>query len=283
MLSSVDITIIVPTCNRPMILRQCLDSIKSQTLEPSKVIVMDQSDDEECIKVCRSYDVVYHHCEYKNKSKAINDAILMSDTSWLSIVDDDTVLASNWIEIVIQKRAKYPNVQIIQGSIYSSSGYDDANADIHTKEEIVNERVITPLFLIGCNFAFSKSLYDRVGPFNEQLGPGTPNKGGEDIEWGHRVLYDKNPLLICPDLKLIHQAWRTQKDVISQMSNYGIAMAAVLKILKSRCYIDFIFYYIKVLFWLDLEIVGAIILRRKQIVDSHRAYRNNFKTSYKNS
>lgn len=275
-----DITIVVPTCERPEMLKQCLTSIKCQTLKPTVVLVMDQSSDDRSELISKDFNVLYHRCRYKNKSKAMNEAIKRSETSWVAIIDDDTILEHNWVEVVDQRRKKFPCIEIIQGNIYASTGYDTTNEDIHDKEEIVSKSIITPLFLIGCNFAFSKTLYNRVGVFNEKLGPGTKNKGGEDIEWGYRVFYKKMSLLICPDLRLIHYSWRTQDDVVKQMHNYGIAMSAVLKIIQQRSFLDFVYYYFKILIWLNYNIFMAFF-DKKININTHKAYKNSFKKSYR--
>lgn len=280
--ASSDITIIVPTCNRPDLLRMCLDSIRVQTCQPSMVMVMDQSDNEDSYYLCKEYDVLFHHCLYKNKSKAINEAISSSKTSWVAIIDDDTLLASDWVEIITRKRKAYSDIRIIQGNIYSTNGYKDINEDIHPKEKIVRKRWVTPLFLIGCNFAFSRDLYGIVGPFNEDLGPGTHNKGGEDIEWGYRVFALQNPLLICPDLRLVHQAWRNNSDIIIQMSNYGKAMAAVLKTIGQKSIVDYSYYYIHLSIRMISDIVIAFISGSQKEIMAYLSYRNSFVNAFRN-
>lgn len=243
---------------------------------------MDQSDNEDSYFLCKEYDVLFHHCLYKNKSRAINEAITSSKTSWVTIIDDDTLLSPDWVEVITHKRKKYSNIRIIQGNIYSTTGFKDINEDLHPKEKIVRKRWITPLFLIGCNFAFSRDLYGIVGPFNENLGPGTQNKGGEDIEWGYRVFALQNPLLICPELKLVHQAWRNNSDIIIQMCSYGKAMAAVLKILKQKSIVDYTYYYIHLSFKMISNIVIAFISGSPKEMKAHLSYRDSFVTAYRN-
>ena len=136
------------------------------------------------------------------------------------------------------------------------------------------------MFLIGCNFAFCRELYNEVGPFNEEIGPGTIFKGGEDIEWGYRVFSAKNSLLITPELKLVHAAWRNNEELIQQMSNYGIAMAEVLKNIKQKSKCDFIYYLIRLELWLFFNIVVSKLKRQEIESTMYRSYRNQFKSTY---
>ena len=49
-----DLVIIIPTLNRPSILKDCLDSLKRQTIVTPMIYVIDQSDDTKTKELCKN-------------------------------------------------------------------------------------------------------------------------------------------------------------------------------------------------------------------------------------
>lgn len=240
--------IIVPTFQRPLLLKSCLESICSLLEENVNVLVMDQSFDNSSRLVCEQFpQIKYNHADYQNKSRAINEGILNSNEDVISIIDDDTILDKNWIKAVLRAFSD-SEIDVAQGSIMvSDSSFDDAvdnNQDIVIKRKTIGRVCVPQLFKIGCNFAFRRQVFYTAGAFNETLGPGTKNKAGEDLEWGYRVFKKGYKLLLNPEMRITHTSWREKTDLTAQTEEYGHAFGKVLKIIRHECFPDFLAYYI---------------------------------------
>ena len=243
--------IIIPTFQRPELLKSCLDSVCSQLALNVNVLVVDQSSDDASCVICEQYSQVkYIHADYQNKSKAINEGISKSNDDIVSIIDDDTILDENWVTAVFRAFGD-STIDIVQGSILvSDNSFEDSvdnNQDIVSKRQIIGRVCFPPLFKIGCNFAFRRRVFDKTGSFNETLGPGTKNKAGEDLEWGYRVFKHGFKLLLNPEMRLTHTSWREKEDLQKQTEEYGRAFGKVLKVVRDYCFIDFLAYYIQYL------------------------------------
>lgn len=240
--------IIIPTFQRPRLLKSCLDSVCSQSTLNVNVLVVDQSFDDASSLLCKQYSQVrYIHANYQNKSRAINESIAKSDEDLISIIDDDTILDKNWATAVFHAFSD-STTDIIQGSIQiSDDSLNDSvenNQDIITKRQVVGRVCFPPLFKIGCNFAFRRHVFETAGNFNESLGPGTKNKAGEDLEWGYRVFKHGFKLLLNPEMCISHTSWRGKEELQKQTEEYGHAFGKVLRIVRKDYYVDFLIYFI---------------------------------------
>ena len=95
-----DLTIIIPTCNRPDLFKECLSSVLTQNILPDHIIIVDQSDSDGISSLCNNYPfITYEHLNIKNKSIAVNHAIEECTSRYIAIVDDDCLLSRNWIEV----------------------------------------------------------------------------------------------------------------------------------------------------------------------------------------
>ena len=121
-----DLVIIIPTLNRPSILKDCLDSLKRQTIVTPMIYVIDQSDDTKTKELCKNYHVKYFKVSYKNKSRAANFGIGKTNSRYIAIVDDDVILLPDWLEnikkVLEENKYAYP---VIQGQIIAGKTQSD--------------------------------------------------------------------------------------------------------------------------------------------------------------
>ena len=61
----------------------------------------------------------------------------------------------------------------------------------------------------------------RVGQFDERLGPGTPFPAAEDNDLGFRILEAGYRIIYEPRAVLYHRAWRTERDYVRLRWSYG--------------------------------------------------------------
>jgi len=124
----------------------------------------------------------------------VNEAIRCATGDILAFLDDDVVVHESWLEeldIFFQDSGKY---LAGQGVITIPSPEDN---DIEILQLLQRYRTIPRLdfssdvgelrSLNGANIAVRRQVFDRVGLFNERLGPGASGTS-EDVEFARRIV-----------------------------------------------------------------------------------------------
>jgi GT2 family glycosyltransferase len=126
------------------------------------------------------------------KSAAINDAVHAATGNVLAFLDDDVVVDKTWLTSVEEffQGGKY---HVGQGIIRLQS---PARDDPEVQKLVQRYRTIPKLeydpklaevrSLNGANFFVAREVFDRVGGFDERLGPGASGTS-EDVEFAHRL------------------------------------------------------------------------------------------------
>lgn len=272
-----NLVVIIPTCNRPQLVADCLDSLKKQSIEIEQILVIDQSDNLETKAVCEKYNLEYIHKSFKNKSLAVNYGIENSDSEYIAVVDDDVILAEDWAEIA-RDCLQNENYSIVQGQIIAGEVEGELKEsrlnDVDMRRQVYRKNIITPIFKIGCNFVFSRSVLDKVGLFDTLFGPGARFPSSDDNDWGYRLLNLGIKALYEPRLKLTHQSWRDEHADLKQMSEYGYSLGAFLAKIKMTSKLDFIYHLCAVEYWLLKNTLFSF--KSKKVRKPFQVYKTQF-------
>jgi len=128
------------------------------------------------------------------KCRAQNRAIPLAGGSLLVFLDDDVEVTPGWLRAVVNFFHEFSH-EIMQGAIRMRE--QDRN-DAQIQRDLQRYRTIDFIeygfapgrklrTLTGGNMAIRRSVFDRVGLFNEKLGPGQSGIS-EDVEFAKRVL-----------------------------------------------------------------------------------------------
>lgn len=97
-------SLIIPTLNRPEVLRETLESVFAQDLLPDKIYIVDQSDDDKTKRVCEGFsDVIYIHSSIRSGTHSRNIAIQASIEAGMDFwcfLDDDVILDEGYFRII---------------------------------------------------------------------------------------------------------------------------------------------------------------------------------------
>ncbi|AIY87674.1 glycosyltransferase protein [Thermotoga sp. Cell2] len=93
----------IPTLNRAKQLSKTLESISRNTIIPDKVLIVDQSDNDETWKATKEFmdklNIEYLKVDYKGLTKARNEILERSgDFDVITFLDDDVVLHKDYLE-----------------------------------------------------------------------------------------------------------------------------------------------------------------------------------------
>lgn len=105
------ISVVVPVYKVPEYVRICLDSVLSQSFSDFEVILIDDGSPDECGIICDEYArmdtrVRVIHQNNQGLAGARNSGIEASKGSYITFVDSDDVLASNFLEILYDAAIK---------------------------------------------------------------------------------------------------------------------------------------------------------------------------------
>ncbi len=173
------VSVIVRTCQRPYVLKECLESIRNQTYKNVEVCIAEDGENysENFIKEnFPDLNIKYISTgEKKGRSYAGNLALSMSTGEYLNFLDDDDVFYCDHIETMINEALKYPSEKMFYAKcyetpieikskepyIYEIKDYADIQRPEYTKSNLV----INNLFPIQSVF-FKREVYEKIGGFN---------------------------------------------------------------------------------------------------------------------
>jgi GT2 family glycosyltransferase len=198
---AIKLNIIIPTRNRARIVQTLLNSVRElvglEKFQP-QIIVGDNNSQDETWKLLHAVakefplPLTLLKVQKCGKSAVMNEAARAARGDVLAFLDDDVVVQPNWL-CAVQQFFQENEYQAAQGVIRIQPQRPE-NLDIHAL--IDRYRTIPNIdfgpdiehfhSLNGANFAVSRQAFNRVGPFDERLGPGASGTS-EDVEFARRL------------------------------------------------------------------------------------------------
>ena len=129
------------------------------------------------------------------KSYALNEAVKVAKGDILAFTDDDCGAASDWLTTIVSCFTQEPAVGIVAGDLIAAPGRRlsfstcPATYTIECVYRPAAENYVAPpgFYWAGANFAVRREVMDKVGPFDEYLGPGTEFPAAEDVDFALRA------------------------------------------------------------------------------------------------
>lgn len=247
-----DLTVLIPSRERPERLRRCLDSILASEYPAERVslIVVDNAPETDATRLLvESYaeraNILYLREDATGSASARNRGLREVDTEIVAMTDDDTLVDRHWLIEVARSFDRHPNAATVSGLLLPmeldtppqmwfeqyggfSRGFDRRLFDLG--ENRPSDEPLFPwttgLFGTGNNFAFRTEAIREIGGFDAALGNGTPALGGVDSEIllrtilrGHTIVYEPNAV--------VHHAHRPDYTALRrQIHAYGAGMVA---------------------------------------------------------
>lgn len=194
-------TIIIPTKNRADSVAKLLASIRQlERLAElcSEIIVSDNDSHDdtshklETMAKCFPVTLRKIKTQKPGKSAAVNEALRIAQGGTLAFLDDDVIVDRNWL-VQVEQFCRAGKHKIGQGRILLQSPEAD---DRNIQELIQRYRTIPHLnfgvsidevhSLNGANFVIGRELLEKLGGFDERLGPGASGTS-EDVDLARRI------------------------------------------------------------------------------------------------
>lgn len=267
---AVNITVAIPTLNRPAELMRCLESLLNAPIWPAEVLVINQGEYQAVEVVIRrlqsQFPIPIVHCVQSRMglSAARNYASTQARCSIIAFTDDDCVPASNWLALLQEVITAYPTIAGVTGSILP---FEQASAglfpvSIRTGQQRKTFQGPTLPWHVGSggNFAIKRDWLLRIGGYDERLGVGSPGQAAEDTDVFYRLLRAGAVIQYEPNVVVHHE--RQDVNRLQQSFStysYGVGAFSAKHMRKGDLYVAYILG--AWLFWLIWR-TGSSIIRR---------------------
>ncbi len=222
-------TVVIATRNRPELLLATVASILEGSVRPDEIVVVDQSAHPQPLaaRLTGAGNTAVHQLRISpaGLSAARNVGIRASTGEIVAVTDDDMLAAPRWLEALLRALSRAGADVVVTGRVDAGvpevpGGFAPA---AHAFEGMQRFRGRLPIdVLAGGNMALHRSTLERIGLFDERLGPGSKYPAAEDNDFGYRVLAAGLEIEYVPEAILLHRAWRTSSEYFSLRWRYGL-------------------------------------------------------------
>jgi glycosyltransferase involved in cell wall biosynthesis len=230
-----DISVVIPTRNRPDLIGNAVASVLANTYGSFDVLVVDQSDDDRTRLVVRELatqheNLRYLHTSTPGLSRAYNIGVRETTGALLAFTDDDCIAPPGWLSAVAAAFAAEPDADMLYGQVLlpeSLAGCPDEVPTLAISEpRRLSRRDRFRIYGMGANFAARRRLFDRVGGFDEVLGGGGPLRSSQDFDLQYRAYLAGTVVLLRPEVTVDHYGVRNAQQWPLTLRAYGVGDGA---------------------------------------------------------
>lgn len=121
-LSDIKVTVIIPVYNASMYLEQCIESVRSQTLQEIEIICIDDGSTDNSLDILKHFAAIDPRIKVFSKPNAgyghtINYGLTRSDGKYISIIESDDFIDSEGLEVLYQN-AEEQQVDYVRANYY---------------------------------------------------------------------------------------------------------------------------------------------------------------------
>jgi GT2 family glycosyltransferase len=194
-------TVSVVICtNRPTGLAAAVESVLANEAPPFELLVVAQGEEaawaREALAVLpdRFRDdprLRIVHDPNRGLSRARNVALKDARGELILFTDDDCIVAPNWVAAHIACFRERPDVMLVYATVTPPDWYTGAEGMVPTFDPASSRNMARErpgiVFGMGANMSARRTLFDRIGPFDELLGVGATLMSAEDLDLSLRA------------------------------------------------------------------------------------------------
>ncbi|MCX7275809.1 MAG: glycosyltransferase family A protein [Burkholderiales bacterium] len=215
-----DLSVIVSTYNRSADLRRMLDALARNRTGPDlrwEVLVADNASSDNTAAVLQDFAatapmaVMALYEPRRGKANGLNQALGLARGDVVAFIDDDILVADDWVATVVAHFHTHPAAQCIGGRVEL---HDPLDAPVTIKRSLQASRTKLAGFspdnipIIGCNMAFRADWLRSLGRFDTNIGPGSAIGVAEDLDMLYRVVRAGGLIEYVPGLLVQHNHGR---------------------------------------------------------------------------
>ena len=206
------VSVVIPTYNRPVFLKRCIDSVLNQTYRNIEIIVVDDNNPrtearKETEQVMQAYagmdNITYLRHDYnRNGSAARNTGWRHSHGKYITFIDDDDVIASTKIEKQVECLEQLDSswgACYTGYRLFKEHGDPQLSSETKSGDCYVAALMRTMFMGSGSNLFLRKSVVDEINGYDESF------IRNQDIEFLVRVTENYKLAYIDEVLLTIYQ------------------------------------------------------------------------------
>jgi GT2 family glycosyltransferase len=244
--------VVVATRDRPELLQECLASILAGTVQPERLVVVDNAPStDDTAQLVAELAATEPRLRYVREdraglARAHNAGLAAVTTPLVAFTDDDVVVDPRWLERLQAAFAEDDRIGCVTGMIApreldtlpqqwveSQALFDKG---MHRRVfDAAEHRPDDPLFPLtagalgsGANMSFRTDYLRSARGFDDALGTGTAAMGGDDLAAFHDVITAGLRLVYEPAAIVLHRHYRDYAGLRRQTYGYGAGLGAYL-------------------------------------------------------
>jgi GT2 family glycosyltransferase len=223
------LSVVIPSRDRPARLEECLEALVRATSEGDEILVVDSASLTTAYPgIASRHGAACIRAPRPGTSLARNVGWRAARHALVAFVDDDARVRPGWAEAMVGAFDD-PGVAFVTGSITAGAGPAEGPIPrMHASEPF--DLLLTTRGALGAsaNLALRRTALERVGGFDEDLGPGRWFRAAEDIDLFDRLLLAGERGRYEPSAGVEHPQWRNRREMLRLDYAYGIGMGARL-------------------------------------------------------
>ncbi len=226
MAGTLDFSIIIPTCNRPALLANCLEAISRLGFPRSRfeVIVIDDGCCESVDSVCARFDGLFSlnlvRQQRQGPAAARNQGGWLAKGRFLAFLDDDCEPGPEWLTVLYHYLAEQPD-QLVGGEMLNGlvdNLYSSASQQLLAwLYHYFNHHSAQPRFFATCNLALPTQGFVELGGFDTSF----PLAAAEDRDFCDRWRIAGLKMAYAAQAHVYHYHHLTLASYWRQHFNYG--------------------------------------------------------------
>jgi glycosyltransferase involved in cell wall biosynthesis len=222
------VSVVVPTRNRPARLRSCLAALTAVLHDGDEILVVDSaSDTGETAAVAKESDARVLRLDAPGASRARNAGWKAAHHPLVAFTDDDCLPQPGWLDAL----ASHVDAGFVTGRVEAPAPVDRPVAvKTDTEPAALDASSPEPLGASN-NLLVRRELLERVGGFDERLGPGTWPAAAEDLALFDRMLHAGGRGRYEPAALVLHEQWRQRRQLVRLDWGYGKGQGARIALL----------------------------------------------------
>lgn len=222
-----DVSVVVCTLGRRLELARCVEALVRGTARPAEIIVVDQTGDEHPGRLAGA--TTYLRVPDEGVSRARNRGAAVAASGVLAFTDDDCVPSRGWIAAISRAYGGSEVIDGVTGRVLPLADGPPGVA-VSSRTSAVRRTFQGPDSLpweigTGGNLSLRRAAFERLGGFDETLGPGTNGRAAEDVDLLYRAAVSGLTLLYEPDAVVYHER-KSRRARLDGRFAYGYGMGA---------------------------------------------------------
>jgi len=226
--------VIVPVLNAEGTIGNLLDSLMNIDYKKDKleVILVDGGSTDRTQEIIQSYPVKLIVEKKRGLNIARNIGVRNSSGEIILFTDSDCVVPKDWVRQIV-KNFKDEEVGCVGGSVcryeedFLSKYADESVMPVlrNFRKRMVLENVEPPMnYPAGCNMAFRRDVFKRVGGFDEEI-----HYGFDEDELVERVCNAGYKMVLDPEAVVKHKHRSNLKELLRRTFSYGRGGALIFR------------------------------------------------------